>query len=67
MSDDAAPTRCPACGQDNRCGMKAAGECWCATGFPLRMPLALRADAACYCRNCLRRLIESLPADERSA
>ena len=47
--------------------MKAAGECWCATGFPLRMPLALRADAACYGRDCLRRLIESLPAYERSA
>lgn len=63
MSDDAEHRRCPACGKDNRCAIDAQGECWCATEFPPQVPLAPNAEAACYCRECLRKLIESTPGN----
>jgi hypothetical protein len=47
--------------------MNSKGACWCATEFAARMPLATSVDASCYCRDCLRRLMESLPADAGQA
>ena len=65
MSLPATGNRCPGCGKDNACGLNSQGACWCATEFAPRMPLATSADAACYCRDCLRKLmdVERLPAD----
>ena len=65
MSEALRQERCPACGKPNACGMNEQGECWCATEFPPRMPLAASAAAACYCRDCLRAMMESLPPGER--
>lgn len=63
VSEAPAHGRCPACGQDNACGMNEAGACWCATQFAPRLPLAAEEDAAaCYCRDCLERMMRALPA-----
>ena len=68
MSDLKAPATlpraqtCPRCGQPNSCAVEAgapSGTCWC-MHEPLPAPAAARepipADAACYCRACLRAL-----------
>lgn len=60
------PTRCPLCGDDNRCAMeveKATGEpqppCWCVTAtFTPDLLARLPAEAqgqACICARCLAR------------
>lgn len=64
------PTRCPLCGQDNRCAMereKATGRtqppCWCVdTRFPPDLLQRLPPEAAgmaCLCADCVRRHAES--------
>jgi len=51
------PTRCPLCGEDNRCGAAAgAGTCWCFSArvpeeVLERVPPALRG-VACVCARC---------------
>ncbi|KAB2920605.1 MAG: cysteine-rich CWC family protein [Hyphomicrobiaceae bacterium] len=49
---------CPGCGAPAECGMaKGQATCWC-VAFPhaLQVP-AQEAEARCYCRPCLERLI----------
>jgi hypothetical protein len=60
------PTRCPLCGQPNRCAMEieretgeAAAPCWCtpaefATDLLARVPPAARGRA-CICAACAAR------------
>ena len=67
MSDTASGNRCAGCGANNACGMDSREACWCATEFAPRMPLATSVDAACYCRDCLRSLMEQPPADAGQA
>ncbi|QCB48007.1 cysteine-rich CWC family protein [Hydrogenophaga sp. PAMC20947] len=70
------PSRCPLCGQDNRCAMErerdtgvAQGPCWCVTesfdpALLAQLPEAARGQA-CICSACLqtfRRAVET-PAD----
>lgn len=62
------PTRCPLCGQDNRCAMereKATGEkqppCWCLTEtftpeLMARLPKAAEG-LACICQGCVRKVV----------
>ncbi|MGE3344810.1 MAG: cysteine-rich CWC family protein [Vicinamibacterales bacterium] len=51
------PTRCPICGDDNRCGAeRGAGSCWChAVRIPEsvldKVPPAAR-NVACVCERC---------------
>ncbi len=53
-------TLCPACGQQNQCGVAAgAADCWCR-----QLPQLSSADAsavACYCPVCLRALLATAP------
>jgi hypothetical protein len=60
------PTRCPLCGQSNRCAMELAQEtgrpqppCWCtkvdlASELLARVPTALQGQA-CICPGCAAR------------
>ncbi len=64
------PTRCPLCGNDNRCAMELEREtgvaqppCWCVSAtFPPglldRMPEAARGQA-CLCANCVAAAMEA--------
>jgi hypothetical protein len=63
MSEAIDPTRCPLCGQPNRCAMEieretgtAPGACWCAqvefaSELLARVPVAVRGRA-CICAAC---------------
>ncbi|MCW5622939.1 MAG: cysteine-rich CWC family protein [Burkholderiales bacterium] len=59
--------RCPACGKPNACAIDSASPCWCAVELPLRMPLATNPDAACYCRDCLQRLLADVASDPKTS
>jgi hypothetical protein len=58
MSVDAVdPSRCPLCGQDNKCGMVAgASTCWCFSANVARSALERVAPeaqgVACVCQAC---------------
>lgn len=64
-SDPIDATRCPLCGQDNRCAMERErqtgvpqGPCWCVTesfdpALLARLPTAARGKA-CICSACLQ-------------
>jgi len=46
--------RCPACGENFVCGMRAGSDsCWCAQSV-LRLPVPGK-EAACYCPRCLEK------------
>lgn len=70
LSPDLDPTRCPLCGEDNRCAMerqKATGQaqppCWCVSQtFSAELLARLPTDAqgkACICGDCLTRFGQS--------
>lgn len=67
------PTRCPICGQPNRCAMEvereigvAQGPCWCtgvdfSTDLLARVPAAARRQS-CICAACAAKQVSS-PGD----
>ncbi len=54
--------RCPACGDEVRCGMRLGQErCWCADLKPVAPDPEL-PDGACLCERCLRKRIAEADA-----
>lgn len=57
MSDIYDPDRCPLCGEDNHCGMRAGSKtCWCYSakllpGVIERLPPEAQ-HVACLCEKC---------------
>lgn len=61
MNPDSAPIssqQCPRCGRPNQCGMASGGAaCWCMSE-PIAAITTSAKTASCYCRDCLRELVE---------
>lgn len=52
--------KCPRCGADPRCAIedgKSISACWCLT-YKLPEKLLDNDDDGCYCRNCIRELLD---------
>jgi ribosomal protein L34E len=59
-----AESRCARCGTPFHCGIADAGGCWCARLPPLPRE-AYAATAGCLCEDCLRQMLDAVPARRR--